>query len=184
MTGTTIDIQVNAGEVGKRLHRIAERTEHLDDVLRELGEILVPSTQARFVQGVAPDGSPWAPLAPSTLRRKKGPGILRESLALQGSIHYQVEGDELHVGTNLPYAAIHQLGGKIKHKERSATLHFRQDPRTGEVGNRFVKRQHANFAQDVTIGAHETEMTPRPYLGVSAEDEAKMLRVVADYLVG
>lgn len=116
MSGTLITIEANTGEVGKHLQRIAERAEHLPDVLTELGEVLVPSVYARFVAGVAPDGEPWAPLAPRTLRRKKGPGILRESLALQDSIHYQVEGDTLHVGTDVVYGAIHQLGGTIKHK--------------------------------------------------------------------
>ena len=33
----------------------------------------------------------------------------------------------------------------------------------------------------VTIGAHQTEMPARPYLGISAEDEREILLRIDDY---
>lgn len=184
MTGTTIKIAGTGDAIGQKLSQMAERAGDLHDALRELGEVLVPSTQARFDQAVAPDGTPWAPLSPRTLARKKGPGILRESLMLQGSIRYQVEAYALMVGTDLEYAAIDQFGGKVKHEARQATVYFHHDKRTGAVGNRFVPKKRANFVQDVTIGAHEVEIPARPYLGFSASDEAASLKVLEDYLAG
>ncbi|HEY4294522.1 phage virion morphogenesis protein [Luteibacter sp.] len=183
MSGVSYSIEVNVKEVAARLAHLAKRLDHVQDALAEIGEVLVPSTQQRFGQAISPTGAPWAPLSPRTLAHKKGPGILRESLALQSSIHYQVEGDELHVGTDLVYGAIQQLGGKVHHAARKGTVNFRQDKQSGEVGHRFVKAKHANFVQDVTIGAHETEIPARPYLGLSAKDEQDILDVLWDYIL-
>lgn len=183
MAGVDYDIQIDHAEIARRLRHLGQRIDDLHDVLNEMGEVLVPSTQARMVRGVAPDGSDWTPLAPSTLLRKKGPGILRERLTLMGSIHHQVEGDELHVGTGLVYAAVHQFGGKVAHKARQGTVYFHQDRRTGEVGNRFVARRKANFAQDVTVKAHDVKIPARPYLGLSPEDEGQLLAILWDYVM-
>lgn len=57
------------------------------------------STDDRFTRQVAPYGSPWAPLAPSTLARKKGNKILRQYGHLQDTIRHSVSGNELSFGT-------------------------------------------------------------------------------------
>ena len=65
-------------------------------------------------------GTPWADLAPSTLRRKKGGGgsILNNTGALFSSLvdpdapgHLEsADNLSLEIGTDLPYAMFHQLG--------------------------------------------------------------------------
>jgi phage virion morphogenesis protein len=183
MTGVSIDVVLEADKAGLSLDQLDARLDHLDEPLMEFGEVLMTSTHDRFAAGgPAPDGTPWAPLAPRTLRRKRGPGILRESLHLMGSMRYQLDAGDLLFGTNVPYARIHQLGGQIKHKERQSTVYFHRQG--DEVGNRFVTRKRSNFAQDVTIGAHETEMPARPYLGISHQDQGRFAEILQDYLAG
>lgn len=79
--------------------------------LREVGEYLLESTQQRFIEMQAPDGTPWEPLAIETLRNKKRPDrILTEEGNLADLLSYQLNSNELLLGSNLEYAATHQFG--------------------------------------------------------------------------
>ncbi|TBV12763.1 phage virion morphogenesis protein [Stutzerimonas kirkiae] len=177
-----LDVLMDDRQAGELLARLAERLDSLQAPLNDIAEYLHRSTDDRFRQQVGPDGSPWAPLAPSTLARKKGSRTLRESSALQDTLRHQVSGNELLFGTDRPYGAIHQFGGKIEHAARSQQAYFRQG-RDGSVGNRFVKKSKSNFAQWVTRGASVTAIPARPYLGLSTDDEAEVLAIVSAYLI-
>ena len=67
------------------------------------------------------EGTPWPPLAPSTLRRRPGKaggpilqstGALLRSLTAPGAAGHveQLEAQSLAIGTSLPYALFHQTG--------------------------------------------------------------------------
>jgi phage gpG-like protein len=144
--------------------------------------VTIEQCQTGDTRQVVPDGSPWAPLAPSTLARKKGNDILRQDGQLQDTIRHSVSGNELAFGTDRVYGAIHQFGGKIEHAARSQQVYFSHE--NGVVGNRFVKRRKSNFSQWVTHGARTAEMPARPYLGLPSEDDVEILAIVADYLSG
>jgi phage virion morphogenesis protein len=142
--------------------------------MRSIGQTLVAATDLAFRSQKDPWGQAWKPLAASTLRgRRKGKGsgsdkILRDTGRLSNSITYRAERASVQVGTNVIYAAIHQFGGSIDVAARNATVYFRQNKRTGEEGNRFVRKSKSNFAQDVTIGAHKITIPARPFLPVRA----------------
>jgi phage gpG-like protein len=55
----------------------------------------------------------WRPLSEAT-RRQRGPGArpLIESGRLMGSVRAGLRGDKLVLSTSLPYAAVHQFGGR------------------------------------------------------------------------
>lgn len=182
MAGSMLEVTIDTSTVGNTLGDLIERLGDLTTPLNDIAEYLHQSTDDRFRQQVAPDGSPWAPLAPSTLARKKGGRILRDKGTLQDTLRHNVSNNELAFGTDRPYGAIHQLGGKIEHAARSQQVYFRQG-KDGSVGNRFVKKNKSNFAQWATRGASSTEMHARPYLGLSSEDETEILAIVGDYLV-
>jgi phage gpG-like protein len=167
VTGATIEIAVSEGRGGEALQRLADRAIQFADPLAEIGELLVASTQDRFNQAVAPDGTPWAPLAASTLARKKGPGILRENLHLQGSMRYQVGSDELQVGTNLPYAAAQHFGlpARIIRPKNGKALFW--------SGAKHPVRE-----------VKHPGLKARPILGLSAEDEVRIVEILEDYLLG
>lgn len=181
MAGSMLEVSIDTSPVGKGLDDLVERLGNLTTPLNDIAEYLHQSTDNRFRQQVAPDGSPWAPLAPSTLARKKGSRILRDKGTLQDTLRHSVSNNELSFGTDRPYGAIHQFGGKIEHAARSQQVYFRQG-KDGSVGNRFVKKSKSNFAQWVTRGESATDITARPYLGLSSEDETEILAIVGDYL--
>jgi len=182
VAGAILEVAFDASVVGRELELLIERLGSLRTPLNDIAEYLHMSTDARARRQVAPDGTPWAPLSPRTLARKKGNKILRESGALLDTLRHQVTDDGLDFGTDRPYGAIHQDGGKIEHAARSQQVYFKE--KGGVVGNRFVKKSKSNFAQWVTHGARSVEMPARPYLGLSSEDEAEILEIVSDYLKG
>lgn len=60
----------------------------------------------------APDGTPWAPWSDDyATSRHRGHSLLVGDGHLLGSINWQDQGDQIEVGSNLVYAAIHQFGG-------------------------------------------------------------------------
>lgn len=182
MAGAILEVAYDASVVGRELELLVERLGSLRTPLNDIAEYLHISTDSRARRQIAPDGSPWAPLSPRTLARKKGTKILRDSGALLDTLRHQVSDDGLDFGTDRPYGAIHQDGGKIEHAARSQQVYFKE--KGGVVGNRFVKKSKSNFAQWVTHGARSVEMPARPYLGLSSEDEAQILEIVSDYLKG
>ncbi|MBK5005279.1 phage virion morphogenesis protein [Pseudomonas sp. S32] len=182
MAGAILEVAYDASVVGRELELLVERLGSLRTPLNDIAEYLHISTDSRARRQIAPDGSPWAPLSPRTLARKKGTKILRDSGALLDTLRHQVSDDGLDFGTDRPYGAIHQDGGKIEHAARSQQVYFKE--KGGVVGNRFVKKSKSNFAQWVTHGARSVEMPARPYLGLSSEDEAEILEIVSDYLKG
>jgi len=181
MAGAMLEVTLDQRQVGKALKELAEHQEDLTTPLNDIAEYLHQSTDSRFRQQVAPDGSPWAPLAPSTLARKRGTRILREAGTLQDTLRHKVSSNELAFGTDRPYGAIHQFGGNIQHAARSQQVYFRQG-KDGSVGNRFVKKRQSNFAQWVMRGAHSADIVARPFLGLSSEDRIEILEIVCDYL--
>ena len=168
--------------VARAMHAIENLNKH--ELLDELGAEVESQVRRRIHdEKHSPEGIPWPAWSPAYAKTRHGnQSLLQGDGGLLDSIQYVVSGGEVEIGSNLPYAAIHNEGGKIKRKERASTVHFHQDSRTGEVGNRFVKKSKSNFAQDVTIGAHEIEMPQRQYLGFSAENEGDLQHVVEDFL--
>lgn len=107
----SISIEVNDAEVLRALEQLAGRAENIQPALAEIGESLVESTKKRFGTETGPDGSSWEANSPVTLSRKESSSVLTDSGTLGDTINYQLFGDELHVGSNMDYAAMMQFGG-------------------------------------------------------------------------
>ena len=129
-------------------------------LLAELGEYGLRSTRARFKTQTAPDGTAWAALQPWSQKEKRRNKnrILTLNGYLRGQMTWQLVGDRtVEIGSNLPYAAVHQFGATIK-------------PRAAKV---LIFRGHA--AKSVTIPA-------RPYLGLSDEDRSEIVGRTLEWL--
>lgn len=113
MTGARIDVRFDSQAVEAALERLANRTTSARPAMADIGEYLQRAVDDRFRAERDPENRPWAPLQPSTLRRKRNDKILTErgGPGLRGSIHYRADDDRLQQGTNKVYAAIHQFGG-------------------------------------------------------------------------
>lgn len=86
----------------------------------------------------------------------QGEGDLKKSIVVG-----KVTRNSVEVGSSLPYARIHQLGGEIRPKKGKYLLI--------PIGGRFVRLKKA------TIPA-------RPYLLLQKEDETTIIRATTDYL--
>lgn len=129
-------------------------------LLAELGEYGLRSTRARFKTQTAPDGIAWAALQPwyQKEKRRNKNRILTLNGYLRGQMTWQLVGDRtVEIGSNLPYAAVHQFGATIK-------------PRAAKV---LMFRGHV--AKSVTIPA-------RPYLGLSDEDRSEIVGRTLEWL--
>lgn len=157
-------------------------------MLEDIGEYLVRSTRERAAQEKSPDGTPWASLSPryQRFKDKKRPGVpkLKFDFHMLGDqFSQQVAGDTLLVGTNAKYGAIHHFGGSIDRPARSTEVFFRREA-DGTVGNRFVARRRSNFAQRVMQPAYKIQMTARPWLGLSPQDEQEVLAIAFEHIAG
>ncbi|NJK43804.1 MAG: phage virion morphogenesis protein [Pleurocapsa sp. SU_196_0] len=99
---------------------------------KTVGEALVSSSIQRFNDQRAPDGTPWKSLSRATIegsvrssdltkrgrlrssaaRRMAARLMLVQSARLRNSIASTLRGTVVHVGTNVKYARLHQLGGQ------------------------------------------------------------------------
>ena len=110
-----IEIKLNNKEIEKYLLELAQKAENLRPVMKNIAGILAYSTEENFKSEGRPDK--WIDLAESTKkqREKKGhwPGqILQVTGQLAASINTYCDNDSAVIGSNLDYAAIHQLGGQ------------------------------------------------------------------------
>ena len=141
--------------LGKATHSLA----HTQALMESIGEGLVSGTRQRFRDEEAPDGQKW----PQSGRAAASGGqTLTDTARLRDSIDYAAIPDM--VGSNLPYARIHQLGGVIVPKKAKKLVFKGHDGTTRAVDK-------------VTIPA-------RPYLGVSESDLDDVRAAMADFLAG
>ena len=170
MAGIRLHADFNHTQLRDALSGIARAVHSPAAILRAIGTGLAENVRHRIDRGVDPKGHPWQALSRAYARLKKGPGILRESLMLQRSITFQVAPNQVTVGSNRAYAAIHQFGGTIAH---GGGTKFIRDAVVGKgkhqrLAVRFVK---ASFVGSTELTrAHQITMPARPYLGLGRED--------------
>jgi phage virion morphogenesis protein len=123
-------------EAIKRLSVLTAKAANLRPAMQSIGEYMLRQTRGRFDSSTAPNGSPWAPLAKSTItakarsqnpkyrrqqvkrgrlvkRTRANPAdILKDAFLLRDTIAYQVEIDSVAIGTPQRYGVFHQLGTK------------------------------------------------------------------------
>lgn len=112
----TKGVEIDTSNVVAGLKRLASVTGRPEAAMRILGQsILDDLVLESFHKGRSPDGKPWAPLKPATLRARRrrgkwGTRTLVETGELRNSFHYQVtdDGTTLRVGSPLRYAIYHQ----------------------------------------------------------------------------
>ena len=184
MAGVSIQVELSAAEARDRLSELLARMENPSGFYKAVGERILSSTSGRFEAESDPDGKPWAPLAPRTIKQRQKRGqlpltILRSNSkgkagsSLAGSINYIATADEVRVGSPVEYAAIHQLGGTIEKKEGTRYM----------AGRRFAKRD-VEGGKDVTIKAHTITIPARAFIGISADDEEGIFEDAEDWLMG
>lgn len=179
--GIQLRIDVQTEPLATALIRLQAASHDLLPAMQQIGSFMEMETALRFERETGPDGRKW----PASLRAKATGGqTLTDTARLRQSIVSEATPASAAVGTNMVYAAIHQLGGTIKREARQQTIYRHYDKRAGELSRRFVKKGKSNFAQDVQVKAHDIKMPARPFLGINEQSETGITEILTDYLAG
>ena len=119
-----IEIKIDNKEVLTRLHELASRGENLRPLMKNIAGIMATATEDNFKNEGRPDK--WADLSETTKKQRqkigKYPGqILQVSGQLASSLSTAYDDNSALIGSNLAYAAIHQLGGQTG-KNKKTTI--------------------------------------------------------------
>lgn len=154
-----IQIDVDDSKVQAMLQRLIAFGSHPRKAMEDIATYGENSTRQRFVDQAGPNGAAWLP---SHRVMEKGGKTLIKDRHLLDSIVSSAGDNGAEWGSNLIYAAIHQIGGDIVPKSADS-LFFKLPDGSG----RKVKK--------VTI-------PPRPYLGINDQDEENILDIINGHL--
>ena len=115
MSDKPIEIKIDSNDVERKLLELAQKSENLRPLMKNIAGIFASATEENFKNEGRPDK--WTELSEATkkqrTKQKKWPGqILQVSGQLASSISTQYDDESAIIGSNLDYAAIHQLGGQ------------------------------------------------------------------------
>ena len=115
MSDKPIEIKIDNKDVERKLLELAQKSENLRPLMKNIAGIFASATEENFKNEGRPDK--WTELSEATkkqrIKQKKWPGqILQVSDQLASSISTQYDDESAVIGSNLDYAAIHQLGGQ------------------------------------------------------------------------
>lgn len=105
-----LEFEIDISDAIAGLHSAKAALENLKPALKEAGLYMERETRLNIARQTSPDGTPFAPLAASTLRTKKSGRILQETSAMVNSISTRAAKKSVKVGTSIGYAAYHQFG--------------------------------------------------------------------------
>ena len=119
-----IEIKIDNKEVLTRLQELASRGENLRPLMKNIAGIMTTATEDNFKDEGRPDK--WVDLSETTKKQRqkigKYPGqILQVSGQLASSVSTAYDNNSAVIGSNLAYAAIHQLGGQAG-KNKKTTI--------------------------------------------------------------
>lgn len=128
-------IEINDPGVQEALNRLGAAVEDLSPALDAIGMEMENRVAARFETKTDPNGIPWAPWKPSTVKSYPKDGnhqLLNRYGDMLASLNHQLEASTQSVlwGFGQPYATFHETGtGKM---ERRGML--TADPEAGTLG--------------------------------------------------
>ena len=186
-----IKISISDEALRAALGRLIASLTDTTPTMRDLSEIMIDASARAFDNTADPaTGTPWQPLSASRQRQrqraKKGRSIanvLQDSGLLVGSIARpsgpgavrEIGPDHALVGTDVPYAAIHQFGGTIKREAAPMTVRLRK----WKGRTLFAKTKHKRVRiVDTAHKAYTITIPARPFIGVGPTDIQDMLDTI------
>lgn len=170
MAGATLEVRYQDAEVQDMARRLGSALGRVSfqPLMEVIGAHLITSTQLRFEQGKGPGNVSW----PVSRRAQQGGGQtlmltrrLYDSIAQDGPL---ATAQNVEIGTNVEYAAIHQFGGTIG----PHVIEARRGKALFIPGIGF--RRRVNHPGSI--------MPARPYLGIDSQDENLLLDVTDRWL--
>ena len=168
-----IESRLDDSQVMRKLRRLADRGKDLTPVMAAFGDHLIQETVGRFETERDPEGQPWEPLAAVTLAMKKNDSILSESTDLRNSFSRKAGKRSVKMGTDRPYAAVHQWGLKRTLKIKSHRRRVKSRDRGGKASGVGFVRAHDR----------KVDTQARSFLGFTDHDENVLAETVKEYLL-
>lgn len=184
---------------GAKVARIQSHLENPTRALKQIGVLMVAESQSNFRRQTF-GLNKWEPRAPVNVfgiiadfaqGRRKPPArrfqrrpALRDTGRLAASIAFRVIGKNIvEVGTNLPYAQVHQTGGKTK-----------SEPITGDVRQRLwrwlrtqsleLKRRLGWILNKKFKGKHiEGTVPKRQFIGITSQTRKTIRKAIGVYIM-
>ena len=159
MSGVRFTLRLDDLAAQAGFERIISGADDLTDLMENIGAALLSSAKERIARSnLSPDGVPW----PRSLRAQiEGGPTLHDDGYLLDSLAVRAGPREVVIGSNLPYAGIHQTGGRLRPKT-SGALSF-------------------TLANGTSVTVGEVAIPARPYLGVSDEDKDEIEGLTIDF---
>lgn len=151
-------LEFQDGGLRRQLKAAQRGAADMTPLMDSIGAHLVQSARTRIEHtNETPDGVPW----PKSFRviANQGGKTLLDTAHLRDSITHQPAPDQVEIGTNVIYAAVHQFGATITAQSAGA-LFFR-------------------LADGTAVQAGSVTIPARPYLGISVDDE----RIISNDLI-
>ncbi len=108
MVGSAFKVEFDTSQLEKFINSLSKFNP--SELLDNIGALVETQTQDRFVSETDPDGKKWVAWSSKYKKSGKGINILRNTQRLFGSINYQVKGNNVEVGSNVEYSAVHNYG--------------------------------------------------------------------------
>jgi len=149
-----IEIKIDAAEIHAALNRLQSKVSNLSPALESIGNAIENRTKLNFRDGQDPYGVKWQAKKNGEASHLKG-----RTGHLSDSITHVVNQYLVSIGTNVPYAAIHQFGG---------TIAARNQTNAHSKSGRFMSREAAGKRKTAVrvsfskIG--QGKMPARPFL--------------------
>ena len=167
-------ITIKSKKANDMLARLGGNISNLRPALVQIGGMLEGASDDAFRK----QGPGWKPLKASTKRERGSSGPIlnrRGGRGLVGSVTSEVRGDTVYIGSNLPYARIHQLGGTIKHPGGTKYLVI------GGGLAVFLKNSATEFTG--ITKPHDITLPARPYLIIGLKQEKQAAKLLTKHLL-
>lgn len=164
-------IEITDDELSRKLYQVAAKIDRPRELTAAMSVSLLAITEDNFDSQGRPA---WAGLSPDYAKRRKPGKILSQSGQLRDSIQAFHNDTEAGVSSNLPYSAIHQFGGTIKHPGGTRYV-------IAGVGMAyFVSNAFTGPTHGVTK-PHDIPMPARPYLPMDSNGDLQSEASAAIY---
>ncbi|WP_417594989.1 phage virion morphogenesis protein [Oceanospirillum sp.] len=183
MAGTHIEIDHNTESIADALNRVLANVNDASEAFASIASYLEHATRDRFDTQTAPDGTPWAGHEPSTTKAREKQNLRvdkilhGEMLNLRDMIHSDYGPDSMSLSTGSVtsrYAAKQQFGAD----NMTVTV----KPHQRRITQAFGRELTAPITADVAGYSYTLNQKPRPFLGLSADDEDEIIGILQDFL--
>jgi phage gpG-like protein len=151
----------------------------------KVGAVVIAHTNDAFRDGGFTDEAfePWEPRK-ANKKKNEGRAILVQSGRLRRSIRIiSATADSVIVGTDVPYAQVHNEGGNISHLASNAILNYTKDKK-GKLHlarvRTITQQRKIDTIRRASIASHTSKMPQRKFLG-NSHTQTKEIELLIHY---